>query len=305
MVRRPPQFAASRSGFTLIELLVVIAIVALLVGILLPALHRARNAGEQAREMSAARQVMLAYHAYANDHRGDVLPGVLADQDLVGPSPSFSVLNEQGDVLAPLAAKRYPWRLASYLEGGIRSLILDDEVEVAIDDAYGKGGASPSQFLVDYNLSIFSTLGLNADYVGGAYSRGDDGLSYSRPETWFRERSRFGVVTRLDQPRRMDRLLTLASARIPRQWYDPQLGLAEPEGYHRVTPPTLDDDRVWATTYDARADDTRANSGNVDLRHDERAVSAILDGHAELLGWDDLDDMTRWTDRAKTPALTR
>ncbi len=56
-------------GFTLIELLVVIAIIALLIGILLPALGAARSAGHLARCLSNCRQMGLAMTLYANDHR--------------------------------------------------------------------------------------------------------------------------------------------------------------------------------------------------------------------------------------------
>lgn len=57
-----------RQGFTLVELLVVIAIVALLVGILLPALGRARRAGMAVRCVSNIRQLELAQLLYAGDH---------------------------------------------------------------------------------------------------------------------------------------------------------------------------------------------------------------------------------------------
>lgn len=64
-----------RGGFTAVELLAVVGIVGVVLGMLLPALGRARVAGMSAVCASNARQLQLAVAAYAADHDGRYAPG--------------------------------------------------------------------------------------------------------------------------------------------------------------------------------------------------------------------------------------
>ncbi|BAM02770.1 type II secretion system protein [Phycisphaera mikurensis] len=64
-----PPAPSTRAGFTLIELLVVISIIALLIGILLPALGAARNTARLSACLSNQRQISIAYAVYAADFK--------------------------------------------------------------------------------------------------------------------------------------------------------------------------------------------------------------------------------------------
>ncbi len=82
----------SRTGFTLIELLVVVAVIALLVGILLPAMGAARRSAQYIQCQNNIRQIVLAQVARGSDVDGELCSGPFDNRI----RSAYGALNEKG-----------------------------------------------------------------------------------------------------------------------------------------------------------------------------------------------------------------
>ena len=102
-------YTPQRQGFTLIELLVVISIIAILAGMLLPAIGMVRESARKANCGSNQRQILMAMIQYGTDNDGKW--PYCAGNDAY---PAVSTVAATGKAYAPVASLEF---LASYGDG--------------------------------------------------------------------------------------------------------------------------------------------------------------------------------------------
>jgi prepilin-type N-terminal cleavage/methylation domain-containing protein/prepilin-type processing-associated H-X9-DG protein len=141
---------SGRQGFTLIELLVVISVIAVLVGLLLPAVQSAREAARRIQCTNNLKQLALATHGYVDVWttlpRGGFLQQAFAGSGLYDPTG------------------------APYLSGGVFLLLLPYIDQRPLYDA------------MNFNVNVFTAINatISATGVSTLWCPSDPGISYSR-----------------------------------------------------------------------------------------------------------------------------
>jgi prepilin-type N-terminal cleavage/methylation domain-containing protein/prepilin-type processing-associated H-X9-DG protein len=103
-----------RGGFTLVELLVVIAIIALLMGVLMPALSRAREQGKRAVCLYYQRQIATAWMIYADDNSDKIING---DSEEYGQYPELPCTVAMREYLpGGVHYKERPWVMRDWAD---------------------------------------------------------------------------------------------------------------------------------------------------------------------------------------------
>lgn len=132
---KSPAYTPLRKGFTLIELLVVIAIIAILAGLLLPALASAKNKARQAACTSGLHQLGLGIQMYADDHSG-YFPETTHGTSATNRSWIFTLRSYVGNVDAIRACPSDPYRIAR-ITNNASSYIPNEYVMVDLLSPFG------------------------------------------------------------------------------------------------------------------------------------------------------------------------
>jgi len=162
---RQPCASATSSGFTLVELLVVIAILGTLVGLLLPAVQSAREAGRRAGCLTNARQLALAVQTYESVRR-HFPPSMLHK-----PGSTFVSNNGSWSIHG---------RILPYIEEG--NVAIRVNLEQAWDDGFAIGTPDPGKNWATVRDARIAVFGCPSD--PNRHARTKSGVDFVYPHTY-------------------------------------------------------------------------------------------------------------------------
>lgn len=278
-----------RPGFTIVEILVVIGIIALLIGILLPALSGVQKRSKKMTELNKIRNIGAAWSMYANSNADAALPGYLDHETEVNGSnvqDLWRVRFEYPIPPAPNASRQIPqdiaapwtWRLLKYLDYNY-------------DLVWGyRNQPYDSETLIQEAALVASepAFGYNGYYVGGWW----DVQSINTPDGGgqiVRARHRFSeaklangdpanvVVRTLPSIARPSELVVFCSS----AWFQgPGLFRRQDDdraGSHLVTPPTLANVPQWRNPLGAHNTSGGSGPGGGGPGNQNSAVTTVND----------------------------